>query len=75
MEIANRLQRTSLDHGCKPHTSCLKKCRPVKLNRGVPWGCGLNSAHDLFAIRRSRQGPQIVRHGDDGEQHRNQDEV
>ena len=75
MELSNRFQRMSLDHRCEPYGSHCEKHRSVNMNWRVARGGGFNSADDLFAVRGCHHGLQVVRHGDDGQQHRNQNQV
>jgi hypothetical protein len=75
IEVVNSLERASLDNRRKPYAMDMQKSSSVELNRWVSRGCGLNSTYDLFSIRSRGQGPQVIRHGNDGEQHGNQNKV
>jgi hypothetical protein len=75
IEISNSVEPTSLDNRGKPYASHLQKYCRVKMYMCVAWDSGFKSTYDLFAIRGRNHGLQVVRHGDDGEQHRNQNQV
>ncbi len=75
MEISNRIERMNLDHKREPYASHLQDSCRMKMNRRVARDGALHATYDLFAIRGRHHGLQIVRHGDDGQQHRNQNQI
>jgi hypothetical protein len=74
-EIPIRLERAGIWKRCEPWTSHGKEHGCLKMHRKMAGDGCFQSTRNLLAVRRRHHGLQVVGHGDDRKQHRDQNEI
>ena len=75
IEFLTVFERTSLKHRRMPHGSKLQEYRSMQMNRLMTRHTRFHATNDLFTIRRRHHRLHVVGHGDDRQQHRDQNQV